>query len=241
MAWIWIAIAALLLFILGALLYWLLVITEGVFLGRRMVVWLYDLTASRYDGIKQFDEVVEQFFVARPLLTRLHPVPAPRILDVATGTGRLPLFVLNEPTFNGRVVGLDASARMLGQAAGKLRPFRGRAALVQATADALPFPDNSFDAVTCLEALEFFPSDTAALQEMVRVLRPGGTLMITRRRGWEAKTFAWRYRDEAQFETLLTTLGMVGVSITPWQVDYDQVFARKPIGGLFINDMREAT
>jgi ubiquinone/menaquinone biosynthesis C-methylase UbiE len=227
MVWIWIGIATLLLS-LGALLYWLLVITEGVFLGRRVVVWLYDLTASRYDGIKQFDEVVEQFFVARPLLARLHAVPAPRILDVATGTGRLPLFVLNEATFNGRVVGLDASAGMLRLAAGKLRPFRGRAALVQGTADAIPFPDHSFNAVTCLEALEFFPSDTAALQEMARVLRPGGTLMITRRRGWEAKTFAWRYRDATRFEALLTTLGLADVNTLPWQVDYDQIFAQKP-------------
>ncbi len=54
------------LIIIGVLSYWLLVITEGVFLGRRMVVWLYDLTARRYDSIKEFDLSDDKHFIARP-------------------------------------------------------------------------------------------------------------------------------------------------------------------------------
>ncbi len=91
----------------------LLIITEGVYLGRRAVVWMYDLTARKYDGIKQYDVYAEELFVVRPLLHHLRAIPAPRILDVATGTGRLPWFVLQQPTFQGRVTGLDASANML--------------------------------------------------------------------------------------------------------------------------------
>lgn len=214
--------------VLAALLYWLLVTTEGVYLGRRVVVWLYDITAHKYDGIKEFDPDAEQFFVIRPLLVRLRQVPNPLVLDVATGTGRLPGFLLDAPTFNGRVVGLDASARMLQIARGKLRPYGHRASLVQQAADQLPFADGQFDLVTCLEALEFFPSDTVALQEMVRVLRPGGTLLVTRRKGREAKLFVGRYRNVPQFEVMLTELGLEDVHTNPWQQDYDQVFARKP-------------
>jgi ubiquinone/menaquinone biosynthesis C-methylase UbiE len=224
-------VVLLLLLLLAGLWYWLFVITEGVYLGRRVVVWLYDLTAHKYDGIKQYDDAAERFFVVRPLLFHLRHKPAPLILDVATGTGRVPLYVLESPTFNGRVIGLDAAERMLALAAEKLRPFGYRASLIQQTADALPFPDNSFDAVTCLESLEFFPSETAALQEMVRVLRPGGTLMITRRRGWEAKTFIGRYRNRDQFADCLTDLGLTDVEILPWQIDYDQVFATKSGNG----------
>ncbi|MCB8943925.1 MAG: class I SAM-dependent methyltransferase [Ardenticatenaceae bacterium] len=212
---------------MAGLYYWLFVITEGVFLGRRVVVWLYDLTAHKYDEIKQYDADAEQFFVVRPLLFQLRHMPAPLILDVATGTGRVPLFVLEWPTFNGRLVGLDPAEKMLHIAVEKLRPFGNRAMFIQQTADALPFPDNSFDAVTCLEALEFFPSETAALQEMVRVLQPEGTLLITRRRGWEAKTFVGRYRSREQYADYLTTLGLTDVEILPWQIDYDQVFAKK--------------
>lgn len=217
---------------LGLLFYWLVVVTEGVFLGRRVVVWLYDITAHKYDRVKAFDDEAERFFVIRPLLHHLQHRPAPRILDVATGTGRVPLFLLNEPTFHGRIYGLDASQKMLALAAIKLRPFDYRAGLVRQAAVPLPFADATFDAVTCLEALEFFPSDTAALEEMVRVLRPGGLLMVTRRRGREARLFfGRRHRTRDQVESYLAGLGLVEVSMLPWQVDYDQVLARKPEAG----------
>ncbi len=211
------------------LLYWLLVITEGVYLGPRVVVLLYDLTAARYDSIKQFDPDAERYFVIYPLLNTLLGFPAPLVLDVATGTGRLPLFLLEEPFFNGRVVGLDASARMLAQAAPKLAPFGHRATLVQQTAIALPFPDSAFHAVTCLEALEFLPDELAALREMERVLRPGGTLLITRRRGWEAQAFFGRYAGREQVAGRLRTLGFVDVEVSLWQVEYDLVTARKVV------------
>ena len=224
----WFLLGLLLAVALGLLLYWLLVITEGVFLGRRLVVWMYDLTAHRYDGIKQFDPDTESFLVIRPFLVRLTGSPAPLVLDVATGTGRLPLFLLEEATFNGHVIGLDASARMLAYAQAKLRGYHHRAALVQQTAADLPFDDNTFNAVTCLESLEFFPSDSAALQEMLRVLRPGGTILTTRRRGWEAKTFVGRYHDRETFQALLEVVGFIGVEFQLWQIEYDLVFAYKP-------------
>lgn len=228
MTWFLIAV---LLFLLAGLYYWLFVITEGVFLGRRMVVWLYDLTAHKYDDIKQYDADAENFFVVRPLLFHLRHKPAPLILDVATGTGRVPLFVLEWPTFNGRLIGLDPAEKMLNLAAEKLRPFGSRAMFIQQTADALPFPDNSFDAVTCLESLEFFPSESAALQEMVRVLQPGGMLMVTRRCGWEARTFIGRYHSRDQYAEYLVGLGLTDIEILPWQVDYDQVLAKKSSNG----------
>jgi len=224
---IWFLLGLLLILALGLLLYWLLVITEGVYLGRRLVVRLYDLTAHRYDGIKQFDPDTESFLIIRPLLARLAGRPAPLVLDVATGTGRLPLFLLEEATFNGRVIGLDASARMLAYARAKLRGYHHRASLVQQTAADLPFDDNTFDAVSCLESLEFFPSDSAALQEMHRVLRPSGTILTTRRRGWEAKTFVGRYHDRETFQMLLEKVGFDGVEFQLWQIEYDLVFAHK--------------
>jgi hypothetical protein len=52
----WILLIILGLLLLGALLYWLLIITEGLYLGRRFVVWLYDRTAHKYDGIKEYED-----------------------------------------------------------------------------------------------------------------------------------------------------------------------------------------
>ncbi len=224
----WFLAGLLLLVFTALLLYWLLIVTEGVYLGRRLVVWLYDLTASRYDSIKQFDPASESLLVTRPLLARLASSPPPIILDVATGTGRLPYFLLEEATFNGRVIGLDPSAKMLSYAQEKLRSYRHRASLVQQTAADLPFNDDTFAAVTCLESLEFFPDDATALCEMFRVLRPGGTILTTRRRGWEAKTFIGRYRNRESFAAQLEKVGFVGVETRIWQIEYDLVFALKP-------------
>jgi SAM-dependent methyltransferase len=229
MTLLWIFLSIVILTALGALAYWLIVITEGVYLGRRAVVWMYDLTAHKYDGIKQFEMDAERLFVVRPYLHHLPTHPAPTLLDVAAGTGRVAYFLLEEPTFHGRVIALEPSRKMLAVAADKLRPYGRRAALVGGTAVPLPFADNMFHGVTCLEALEFFPSDEAALREMARVLQPGGSLLVTRRRGWEAQTFVGRYRDPAQFEALLADLGLTEIETLPWQVDYDQVFARKQL------------
>ena len=81
------------LFAVGFLVWWLIIETEGVYLGRRAVIALYDLYASRYDRIKQFDEEADLALIALPLMERIQPLADPLILDVATGTGRLPLIM----------------------------------------------------------------------------------------------------------------------------------------------------
>lgn len=213
--------------LLALLLYWLFIATEGVFLGRRLVVWLYDLAAHRYHTIKAFEANDEQFFVARPLLAALVEQPAPLILDVATGSGRVLMALLAQPAFRGHLVGLDASSGMLRQAARLLKALSDQVSLVQQTAGALPFSADTFDAVTCLEALEFFPSDEEALAEMVRVLRPAGFLMTSRRIGHEGKLFLHRYRSAAAFEALLRRLGLAQIRRHLWQEGYELVTAVK--------------
>lgn len=225
---LWGLLAVLGLAALAAFLYWLLITTEGVYLGRRVVVWLYDLTAHKYDDIKEYNPFEEQLLVTRPVLNALQDTPEPLLLDVATGTGRVPYDLMQSSSFTGLVVGLDDSRKMLGVAREKLRSYGPRVQLVRHPAVPLPFSDAHFDLVTCLEALEFFPSDEAALREMVRVLRPGRYLLATRRRGREAKLFLHRYRSEEDMRALLRSLGLFDVSFHPWQINYDLVSARKP-------------
>jgi ubiquinone/menaquinone biosynthesis C-methylase UbiE len=217
--------------LVAAVLYYLLVTTEGVFLGRRVVVWLYDITANKYDKIKGFSPEAEEFSITRPLLKELGRLQNPLVLDVATGSGRVPFNLLSSPSFRGRIIGLDPSRKMLAQATLKLSPIQppsgGRFLLVQQTAAPLPFASQSFSAVTCLEALEFFPSDTAALREMIRVLQPGGFLMTSRRKGWEGKAFLGRYRAAADFQQMLDDLGLVEIRFHLWELNYEMVTARK--------------
>lgn len=226
--WLTITLAAVALVALGTFLYWQLIIAEGVYLGQRVVTWLYDRAARRYDDIKQYDDDMEAVFLGRPLADLLRPVPGALVLDVATGTGRLPLALFEQPSFRGRVIGLDASRPMLEIAAEKLRGHEHRLMLLWRDASSLPFAAGTFDAVTVLEMLEFTPDPPAQLAEAMRVLRPGGIFITTRRRGWNARVMPGKTHSQSEFRALLEALGLTNVELLPWQVDYDLVWAVKP-------------
>jgi SAM-dependent methyltransferase len=147
------------------------------------------------------------------------------VLDVATGTGRLPRTLLTQPNFDGHIVGLDSSRAMLAQAASIASE---RLILIWQDAAHLPFDDNAFDAVTCLEALEFMPDTRQALGEIVRVLRPGGVLLATNRVGAWARFLPGHTQSPQAFEAMLTQLGLERIQTQTWQVEYNLVWASKP-------------
>ena len=217
--------------IIALLGYWLLHVTEGAFLGPTVVTLLYDVTASHYDSIKRFTNSDETWFLSRPLLNRLAAVPQPLVLDVATGTGRLPHALFRESVFRGRIIALDLSHRMLEEAVSKTEAHASRILFLQQDATELPFPDATFDAITCLEALEFLPDTRRTLLEMARVLRPGGVLLTTNRRGWEAGLFLWRSFTQPRIVSLLKEIALEEVTVQSWQQIYDLVWARRS-GGL---------
>ncbi len=224
-AWFGVVVSAML---VGLWLYWQLVVAEGVYMGQRVVTWLYDLTAQRYDAIKQFDPEVEAIFLGRPIMEALRGQPAPFVLDVATGSGRLPRVVLEQPSFQGRIIALDASYEMLQVAVKHLAGAGGRVEFIWRDASQLPFLDDSFDLVCCLEMLEFTPHPQRQLQELCRVLQPGGLLVTTRRRGLDARLMPGKTHSVEQFAFMLQQMGLTGIRVEPWQVDYDLVWARRP-------------
>ncbi len=211
-------------------IWWLLIETEGVYLGKRAVVWLYDLYARRYDRVKQFDDYSDQLLLAQPLLDRLRPQVDPLILDVATGAGRLPMLMARNGRFEGHVIGLDHSRKMLDVAESKLRQERFGEFISLARGDAmdLPFPDGAFDAVACLESLEFFPDAEAALAELARVLRPGGLLLTSNR--IDTRWMPGRTLSRPRLAQILTACDMLSIEFEAWEEDYDKVWARKAGG-----------
>lgn len=102
--------------------------------------------------------------------------PTAAVLDVACGTGELERLLLNDNPAQ-VIVGVDLSEQMLSQARQKLSGYRN-VSFHQATASQLPFSDQSFEVVVSANAFHYFPQPGMALQEMKRVLKPGGTVVI---------------------------------------------------------------
>jgi demethylmenaquinone methyltransferase/2-methoxy-6-polyprenyl-1,4-benzoquinol methylase len=102
--------------------------------------------------------------------------PGDRVLDVATGTGAVAAELAAR--HGCRVTGVDQSPARLAAAAAALaeRGLAGRVALVRGEAEALPFADGSFDALTVTYLLRYVADPAATLAELARVLRPGGRL-----------------------------------------------------------------
>jgi hypothetical protein len=63
---------------------------------------------------------------------------------------------------------------------------------------------------------------------MIRVLRPGGWLLVTNRIDWEARWIIGRTFTREAFPRILKDLGLQSVNVFPWQVTYDLAWARKP-------------
>ena len=115
---------------------------------------------------------------------RLGVGPGDLLLDLGCGFGR---HAFEAARRGASVVALDAGADEVAQVratlgamveAGELAPEHPATA-VQGDALALPFPDGTFDRVIASEVLEHIPDDTAAMRELSRVLRPGGSMAVT--------------------------------------------------------------
>ncbi len=103
-------------------------------------------------------------------------VPGNAVVDVGTGTGIILSFLRQAIGGDGRLIAMDFSFRMLGQAIGR-HPDSG-ALLINASVESIPLRAGESDHVTCFAAFPHFPNKKKALQEMVRVLRPGGQLTV---------------------------------------------------------------
>ena len=125
------------------------------------------------------------------------------VLDVATGTGE-PGLTIAARVQNGHVIGTDLSERMLAIAAAKATENGvGNYEVRLADVCELPFPDASFDAISCRMGFMFFPDMILAAQEMYRVLRPGGRLA----------TSVWSGPDHNPWVT--TIMGPISKTLAP--------------------------
>jgi ubiquinone/menaquinone biosynthesis C-methylase UbiE len=104
-------------------------------------------------------------------------LPGHSVLDVGTGTGVLVPHLLRIVGPDGKIAAIDLSSAMLEVA--RQKRFPGNVSFHQADVSRIPFADAAFDRVICNAAFPHFEDRAKSLQEMIRVLRPRGILVIS--------------------------------------------------------------
>ena len=157
------------------------------------LAWSYDLVASVV-SVGQWTDWVRSV---------LDPPPARPTLELAHGPGHLLLAVNRQ---GGRAFGVDASRQMCRMAIRRLEQAGQDPRVVQALAQALPFPDQTFATLLSTFPTEFI-LDPASLQEANRMLRPEGQYRIVPMaeiigNGYLDRVAAWLFRVTGQYADL---------------------------------------
>ncbi len=140
---------------------------------------MFDSIAPAYDFMNRAMTFGIDRLWRRRAVGLLADVPHGDILDIATGTGDLAILMARSFP-QSRVTGIDLSEGMVGIGRKKINDcgLDGRVTLGIADCLAMPYPDASFDCITCAYGVRNFQDLLAGYREMLRVLRPGGRIVI---------------------------------------------------------------
>jgi demethylmenaquinone methyltransferase/2-methoxy-6-polyprenyl-1,4-benzoquinol methylase len=171
---------------------------------------LFSSIAKRYDLLNAVftlnqDTYWRNFAAAKANLKEGHSV-----LDVCCGTGKLSIALAESVRTSGQIIGLDFSESMLLQASENIQktPYQQTITLIQGNALHLPFADNHFDCTTIGFGLRNVADIKKTLSEMVRVVKPGGTVLSVELAKPSAPILKQLYY--LYFEHLLPVLGNLG-------------------------------
>lgn len=146
---------------------------------KEQIEEMFDKIAFRYDFLNHFLSLGIDFYWRRKALRLLAPANPQHLLDVGTGTADMAILAARilKPA---RISGVDLSEKMLEIGRQKLQALQLAVPieLLKADCEALPFEDQSFDAVSVAFGVRNFEHLEQGLAEMLRVLKPGGRLVI---------------------------------------------------------------
>lgn len=146
----------------------------------RRVGAVFDSVADRYDVMNDVMSLGIHRLWKRFTIELSGVRKGQRVLDLAGGTGDLAARLARLVGPEGEVVLADINGAMLAQGRARLmdQGIAGNVRYVQANAERLPFPDQYFDCITIAFGLRNVTDKDAALRSMLRVLKPGGRLLV---------------------------------------------------------------
>lgn len=148
---------------------------------KEQVAQMFNQIAHRYDFLNRFLSVGIDVGWRKKAIRQLFEISPSRILDVATGTADVALLTYKMlPVKPARITGIDISEGMLELGRKKITAegLDGKIELQTGDSEAINFPDNTFDAVTVAFGVRNFANLEKGLAEMLRIVRPGGKVVI---------------------------------------------------------------
>jgi len=139
---------------------------------------MFDSIASNYDFLNHFLSFGIDIIWRKRLIRELKKSNPTSVVDIATGTADLALMAVKKGI--PRVTGIDLSEKMIEVGNEKIlkKSLQEKIKLITGDAEALPFSNNSFDAAMVAFGVRNFENLGKGLQDISRVLKPGGSLFI---------------------------------------------------------------
>jgi len=145
---------------------------------KEEVAEMFNNISHKYDFLNHFLSLGIDRLWRKKAVKKLKPIQAKRILDLATGTGDFAISLLKiKPD---QIIGMDISEGMLkvGREKMKKRGVDHIVSMQQGDSENLPFEDNTFDGLTVGFGVRNYENLELGLSEMLRVIRPGGLVVI---------------------------------------------------------------
>lgn len=146
---------------------------------KKQVEQMFDNISENYDGLNRVISLGSDIKWRKKVIKMVGDTKPNSILDIATGTGDLAI-QFAESTNAEKIVGLDLSEGMLSIAKKKVsgKPISQKIEFIQGDSEALPFEDNTFDAITVSFGIRNFENLEVGLSEILRVLKCNGIFVV---------------------------------------------------------------
>ena len=146
---------------------------------KEQVEKMFDTISGNYDSLNRVISFGSDIKWRKKVLNKIKQKNPDTILDIATGTGDLAIKFAKNCNAS-RIIGLDISEGMLSVARNKIidTAFSDKIEFIKGDSEALPFKDNTFDAITVSFGIRNFEHLEKGLSEILRVLKPMGLFII---------------------------------------------------------------